>query len=168
MNSVRMYQKALLAAILLMALVLPAAAGITRSVDQGADGTATITLDIPAGAFLGITEAIPEGARVTACSLPAAQWQWSGGFLHLAVLDEPEVSYTLTGMTGKDITGTWVDFSSGNRGVVTPEGEDHGPVTTAGTPGLPATPRAGSWPTVAGCSLAALASAGYLLGRRSP
>jgi len=163
-----MYQKAILAAILLLVLVLPATAGITRSVDQGADGAATITLVVPAGATLGITEAIPEGAEVTSCSLPADQWKWSGGFLHLAVLDEPEVSYTLTGITDGEITGTWVDFSSGSRGVVTPEGEDHGPVTTAGAPGLPATPRAGSWPAVAGCVLAALASAGYLLGRRSP
>ncbi|MFA5295817.1 MAG: hypothetical protein WC382_09910 [Methanoregulaceae archaeon] len=164
-----MYKRILLAVILFLVLVFPvAAAGVTRSVDQGADGTATITLVVPAGATLGITEAIPEGAEVTSCSLPAAQWQRSGGFLHLALLDEPEASYTLTGITDGDITGTWVDFSNGSRGAVTPEGEDHGPVTSADAPGLPETPRAGSWPVLAGSVLAALASAGYILGRRSP
>ncbi|MBN1193815.1 MAG: hypothetical protein JXA08_00470 [Methanomicrobiaceae archaeon] len=162
-----MQRRLILAVIFLVILVIPAAAaGVIRTADQGKDGITTVTLVVSAGSFLGITEIIPDGAVVTSCSLPPSQWRAEGTYLHMAILEEQDVSYSFTSTISGEPAGTWVNFSDGSRGSVTAAGDEGTPADGAEvlpTPSsvMSAATQAGSSPILAGGTLAALAYAGY-------
>jgi hypothetical protein len=166
-----MHRREFLAVLFLLILVFPAAAtGVVRSMDQGEDGITTITLTTPEGAVMGITETIPDGTVIIACSLPQSQWRAEGEYLHMAILGEQHVSYTLQGTVSGAPSGTWVNFSDGSSGRVTSEGEEVSPAgdadaaATSSGP-VPDATQAGSAPVMTVGALAALAFTSYL-GRR--
>lgn len=130
--------------------------GINRIVEPGSDNSTEVRLIIVGGPVLGITETLPAGANVTACSLPAAQYRLSPGSLHLAAIGDTEVSYTLQGGESNLISGTWTDFSDGSKGTIPNEGQSSSPPPQSATPTAPATTQAagaGFIPSLSGLCL---------------
>lgn len=129
-------------------------AEIIRTVMKGDTNTIEVRLAIAEGSVLGITETLPDGANVTFCSLPAEQYLVSTGGLHLAVIDEKEISYTLQGGNKGPVSGTWTDFSDGSTGTVLAQGQTTDPSTEPSLRLTPAVTQAAGADVV--CALGAL------------
>lgn len=134
----------LFSAVLIIALIIVPVSGaeIHRTVVKENDNTSLVRLTITAGPVIGITETLADGSVVTSCSLPSGQYRVSPGNLHLAVIGEKEITYTLQGGGIDPVSGTWTDLSDGSEGTVLGEGQSLPSPTQSATPAAPATTRA--------------------------
>jgi hypothetical protein len=131
-------------AFLVVFLVIAPVSGteVRRVVLPRGENISEVRLTIANGTVLGITETLPAGSTVTACSLPPDQWRFSAGSLHLAVIGDTEISFTLQGRENRTLSGTWTDFSDGSKGNVLGEGESSPGAPQSPIPAAPATTRA--------------------------
>jgi hypothetical protein len=143
-------------------------AEIQRIVVKGDDNTSDVRLTITDGPLLGITETLPAGSNITSCSLPFEQYRISAGSLHLAVIGESEVAYTLRGGETDPISGTWTDFSDGSKGTILGEGQSLPPPTHSATPTIPATTKAAGAGMIPAFSALCLIGATVLYRRHGP
>ena len=126
-------------ALVLLILVTAQVSGadITRTV-MTENNTTVVTLVISERSVIGITETLPAGTTLAGCSLPPEQYRFSDGALHLAVIGERELSYTIQGAGPLPVSGTWIDFLDGSRGTIPAEGQSL-PGGRPTTPSPPAT-----------------------------
>jgi len=108
------------ACILILILLAQASAASVyeRAIIPQGDSTYRVSLQFPEGTISGITETISSGMTCKEISLPPEQYRIEGTTLFLAIIEEREVSYLVTGKPGMtaEITGTYQNMITGEKG----------------------------------------------------
>ncbi len=105
--------------LILILLAQVSAAGVyERAIIPEGDSTYRVSLQFPEGTVSGITETVLSGMTYKEISLPPEQYRIEGTTLFLAIIQEREVSYLVTGKPGMtaEITGTYQDIITGEKG----------------------------------------------------